>query len=112
MHDFLQQFIQDIRNTSVLEYIAVVTGIATVWFSKKENILVYPVGLVNTIIYVYLSIKIHLYGEASVNLYYTIVSIYGWVIWARMNDQHQHVLKVTYSSRKLRWLQLLFFGAF
>jgi len=112
MHDFFQQFFQDIRNTTLLEYIAVISGIASVWFSKKENILVYPVGLINTIIYVFLSIKTHLYGEASVNLYYTIVSMYGWAIWARKNDQHQHVLKVTYSSRKLRWQQLLFFGFF
>jgi nicotinamide mononucleotide transporter len=112
MHEFLQQFVQDIRNTSLLEYIAVVTGIASVWFSKKENILVYPIGLINTIIYVYLSIKIHLYGEASVNLYYTVVSIYGWIIWSRRNDQRQHVLRVTYSSTRLKWQQVLFFAFF
>jgi nicotinamide mononucleotide transporter len=72
---FIANFLDNIRNTGLLEYIAVVFGIGSVWYSRKENILVYPVGLVNTIIYVYLSIKGHLIGEASVNLYYTIVSI-------------------------------------
>ncbi len=112
MHDFLQQFFQDLRHTTLLEYLAVITGIASVWFSKKENILVYPIGLVNTIIYVYLSIKIHLYGEASVNVYYTVVSIYGWIIWTRKNDQRQHVLQITFSSTRERWQQLAFFSFF
>ncbi|HSC54558.1 MAG TPA: nicotinamide riboside transporter PnuC [Phnomibacter sp.] len=91
---------------------AVVAGIASVFFSRKENILVYPVGLINTIIYIYLSIKGQLYGEASVNLYYTIMSIYGWVLWAKRNQLHEHVLHITLSNGK-EWLhQLLFFAAF
>ncbi|HSB92894.1 MAG TPA: nicotinamide riboside transporter PnuC [Flavitalea sp.] len=109
---FVASFLDNIRNTGLLEYIAVVFGIASVWYSRKENILVYPVGLVNTIIYVYLSIEGHLIGEASVNLYYTIVSIYGWIIWAKKDQQHRPVLRITNSSSK-EWLQqLAFFGAF
>src|SRR6187431_3233387 len=100
MHDFFQQFITGIKATSLLEYIAVFTGIASVWFSKKENILVYPVGLVNTIIYIYLSIRGHLIGEASVNFYYTIVSIYGWILWARKDVQHKTVLHITFSNKR------------
>lgn len=112
MHDFIQQFIQGIKDTSLLEYIAVFTGIASVWFSKKENILVYPVGLINTIIYIYLSIRGHLIGEASVNLYYTIVSIYGWILWAKKDVQQHAVLQITFSSKK-EWLyQVLFFLSF
>lgn len=94
------------------EFIAVLAGIGSVWFSKKENILVYPVGLVNTIIYIFISIKGHLYGEASVNLYYTIMSIYGWVLWAKRDEQQQHSIRISYSTGR-EWLsQLLFFGIF
>jgi nicotinamide mononucleotide transporter len=110
--DLVHQFFEQLKQTSALEYIAVFTGIASVWFSKKENILVYPVGLVNTIIYVYLSIKLELFGEASVNLYYTIVSIYGWVIWTRKDAKKNYVLHVTTSSGK-EWLsQIIFFAVF
>ncbi|MFL5727994.1 MAG: nicotinamide riboside transporter PnuC [Cytophagaceae bacterium] len=112
MHDFVQEFVEGMKQTSLLEYIAVFSGIASVWFSKKENILLYPVGLVNTVIYIYLSVKGDLFGEASVNLYYTIVSIYGWIIWARKNEQHQHVLLITHSNKKEWIFQLLFFSAF
>jgi nicotinamide mononucleotide transporter len=112
MQDFVHEFLEGLRQTTALEYIAVITGIASVWFSKKENILVYPVGLVNTIIYVYLSMQLALYGEASVNFYYTVVSIYGWIIWSRKNEQNKHVLLVTRSNSR-QWVgQILFFAAF
>jgi nicotinamide mononucleotide transporter len=112
MHDFLQQFATGMRNTSLLEYIAVFTGIASVWYSKKENILVYPVGLVNTIIYIYLSLKGHLIGEASVNLYYTIVSIYGWILWAKKDVQHNKILQITFSNKREWIYQSIFFLSF
>ena len=83
IQDIYRQFVTDIRNTGWLEMVAVFAGIASVWYSRKENILVYPVGLINTTFYVYLSIRGHLIGEASVNLYYTIMSIYGWWLWAK-----------------------------
>jgi nicotinamide mononucleotide transporter len=111
MHDFLQKFIAQVQETSLLEYIAVVTGIASVFFSKKENILVYPVGLINTIIYVYISIKGSLFGEASVNFYYTVMSIYGWILWARKDKQHHIILHITNSSIK-GWVQHILFFAF
>ena len=113
MYALWQQFLNDLSQTSWIEYVAVLAGIASVWYSKKENILVYPVGLVNTIIYIYISVKGHLYGEASVNFYYTVVSLYGWVIWARRDrDSHEHLLQISFSSRREWTFQLLFFGAF
>lgn len=112
MQEIIQQFISGIKQTSALEYIAVFTGIVSVWFSKKENILVYPVGLVNTIIYIYLSFQYHLIGEASVNLYYTIISIYGWALWARRNNKQQPILHISFSTKNEQLQQLLFFGVF
>jgi len=107
-----QQFISDMQQTTLLEYIAVFFGIASVWYSRKENILVYPVGLVNTIIYVYISVKGSLLGEASVNFYYTVMSIYGWILWAKKNQQQEHIVLITRSDAK-EWLrQILFFAMF
>ena len=110
--EIYHQFISGMQQTSWLEYIAVFTGIASVWYSKKENILVYPVGLINTIIYIWLSVKGHLFGEASVNFYYTVMSVYGWILWAKKTEQHQHAINITTSNSK-EWMQhLLFFAAF
>lgn len=112
MNNIIYQLVADLRQTSWLEFIAVMSGIASVWLSRIENIWVYPTGLVNTIIYIYLSFKYSLIGEASVNFYYTVVSLYGWVLWARKNDQQQHVLQITWSSRKEWGQEMAFFGFF
>jgi nicotinamide mononucleotide transporter len=112
MQDIFQQFLVNLKGTSLLEYIAVVAGIVSVIFSRRENIWVYPTGLVNTIIYIYLSFEGHLIGEASVNFYYTVMSIYGWWLWTRKDRTQKPLVQVTSSSGK-EWLQqALFFLAF
>jgi nicotinamide mononucleotide transporter len=112
IQEIFQQFVEGMKSTSLLEYIAVFTGIASVWYYKKENILVYPIGLINTIIYIYLSVKGHLFGEASVNFYYTVMSIYGWILWSKKDKQKHYVVIITTSGVKEWIYQLLFFAAF
>lgn len=110
--EIYQQFITDISHTTWYEYIAVFTGIISVWYSRKENILVYPTGLINTIIYVYISVKQSLLGEASVNIYYTVMSIYGWLLWTKKDVQKHTILKITKASGR-EWLEhIAFFAAF
>jgi nicotinamide mononucleotide transporter len=112
MEEFFRQFLDALSQTGWLEGIAVVSGIASVWLARQENILVYPVGLVNTIFYVYLSFSGALFGEAAVNLYYTLMSIYGWIIWSKKDQRKEYILHITESSMK-QWIgQLIFFGVF
>jgi nicotinamide mononucleotide transporter len=106
-----QHFIEGIKQTSLLEYLAVISGIVSVWYSRKANMLVYPTGLINTTIYVYLSIKASLPGEASVNAYFTIMSIYGWMMWKRKDQNNLPILQVSFSGMREWMLQLLFFGS-
>jgi nicotinamide mononucleotide transporter len=112
LQEIYERFITGIQNTTWLEYIAVISGIVSVWFSRRENILVYPTGLLNTTIYIYLSIKGSLFGEASVNFYYTVMSIYGWVIWSKRNEQHEYIVHITFSDKRWWTYQLLFFAGF
>ena len=104
----MNQFLQGLLQTTWLEFVAVFAGIASVWYSKKENVLVYPVGLINTIIYIYLSFSAKLFGEATVNLYYTIMSLYGWWIWVKKDNQEQN-LQISYSTWKEWLVQIGFF---
>jgi nicotinamide mononucleotide transporter len=112
LNELLQQFIDGMKATTALEYIAVFAGIASVWFSRKESILVYPVGLINTIIYIYLSAMGHLFGEVSVNFYYTVMSIYGWYLWLKKNKEQHSVLHITFSDGRWWRYQFLFFIIF
>lgn len=93
-----------------LEWAAIFSGIASVWFSKKENIWVYPTGLVGTILYVYLSIQGDLYGEAAVNFYYTIMSFFGWWNWLRKDPNQNKIVRISFSTPK-EWIQQLVFFA-
>ena len=102
--EILEQFVSGLKQTTPLEFVAVVFGIGSVYYSRKEHILVYPVGLVNTIIYVYLSIKGHLFGEASVNLFYTIMSIYGWILWAGKDRTNKPLVQISYNTSK-EWMR-------
>ena len=81
MNDLFNAIYNGLIQTTAIEAVAVIMGIVSVWYSRKENVLVYPTGLINTTLYIYLSYKGHLLGEASVNLYYTAMSIYGWYLW-------------------------------
>lgn len=110
MEQIIANIIEDLRAATLLEYIAVVTGIASVYYSRVENVLVYPVGLINTMIYTYISFIYHLPGEASVNLYYTVMSFYGWYMWVRKNPLKEKYLHITYSSKQNIINQFAFFG--
>lgn len=109
MNDTWLQFVQGLKNTGGWEYIAVFTGIASVWFSRIENILTYPIGLISTIIYIFLSIDQDLLGEASVNFYYTIMSIVGWYMWLKKNENKESILQITRSNQRMWQSQILFF---
>ena len=69
-----------------LELIAVGFGIISVWFAKKNNILVYPTGLVSTLIFVYILLEFQLYGDLIINIYYSIMSVLGWYLWSRTKN--------------------------
>ena len=64
----------------VLEIVAVIFGFLSVWYSKQNNILVFPTGMISTIIFVYLLLKWELLGDMMINAYYFVMSIYGWYI--------------------------------
>lgn len=112
LQEIYYQFIEGIQKTGWLEYIAVFSGIISVWYSRKENILVYPTGLINTTFYVYLSFKGSLFGEAGVNFYYTVMSIYGWILWSKKDKQQHHIVQVTFSDKRWWQYQLIFFACF
>lgn len=90
MNHIFNFFLSAYQNTStgdiILEAIAFVFGIASVIYSKKENILVYPVGLVATVITVYLLYKAQYFGDMMMNFYYSAMSVYGWWNWSRKKN--------------------------
>ena len=111
MQQIISQFFTDIHQTTWLEMVAVITGIISVIYSRKENILVYPVGMVSTGIFIWLYITHGLYADASVNFYYTVMSISGWIMWSKKTSG-KTALEVSSSSKKEWGFIWIFFFCF
>ncbi|MDN3491847.1 nicotinamide riboside transporter PnuC [Winogradskyella bathintestinalis] len=108
MNQIFDFFLEPYRSAEtidiVLEIIAVIFGVLGVWYGKKENILVYPLGLINTTIFTYLCLKFSLYGDFFINIYYTLMSIYGWYMWTTLVTGKQ--IGITTSTKK-DWLKTM-----
>jgi len=94
----------------VLEIVAVIFGFLSVWFSKQNNILVFPTGMISTAIFVYLLLKWSLLGDMMINAYYFIMSVYGWYIWTRKVDT-LHVTPITKTTKKEHKISVFIFIA-
>ncbi len=92
----------------VLESLAALFGVLSVYFSIKKNIWVYPTGIISTIIYVYILFVFGLLGDCMINVYYTVMSIYGWFLWSKNSVDEVHV-DVTYTIRKDWFFAVLLF---
>ena len=81
-----------------LEFLAFSFGIISVIYAKKENILVYPTGIICTVITVYILYKAQYFGDMMMNIYYSLMSIYGWWNWSRIEND-KYLLKITRFSK-------------
>ncbi|MHB1146871.1 MAG: nicotinamide riboside transporter PnuC [Lutibacter sp.] len=115
MNDLLNFFVEPYQSASVLqitlELIAAFFGVISVFYAKKENILVFPTGIISTALYVYLLVQWDLYGDLIINIYYTIMSFYGWYMWSRVVDDKRHHLPIstTNNSEKLKAFGIFLF---
>jgi nicotinamide mononucleotide transporter len=94
----------------ILEAIAFVFGIASVFYAQRENILVFPTGLVATLLTMYIFFQDRLLGDMMINLYYSLMSVYGWWNWARRR-QGITVVHISRTNQKEKFIGLLLFFA-
>ncbi len=101
--EIYRQFIADIKITRWQEWVSTITQIASVWYARKNNVLVYPTGIIGVLLaaYVYFFL-IHppLYADASLNIYYFIMSVYGWYNWVQKKDSSHYTYPISWCSKK------------
>lgn len=97
--DFLHQFYRNLLDTGIWEFIAVLTGIGSVWYARRESILVYPVGIISVLIYVFICFNARLYADAGINLFYFAMSVYGWYHWTH-KDGHTEMREISVNTPK------------
>ncbi|MEX0722832.1 MAG: nicotinamide riboside transporter PnuC [Gracilimonas sp.] len=99
MEYIIDGIVTGVLQTTMLEWIAVATGLLSVWYSMKENIWVYPTGIVSVLIYVYIAFMYKLYADMGVNFYYFIMSVYGWYYWLHPKNESRDQVAVTMNSK-------------
>jgi nicotinamide mononucleotide transporter len=102
MFDFLINQYKEATTLQIsLEFVAFVFGILSVIFAKKENIWVYPTGLISTVITVYLLYQAKFFGDMTINFYYSIMSIYGWYKWTSKTAEPNLLITKTSTREKI-----------
>lgn len=92
----------------VMEAVVFFFGIISVYYAKKENILVYPTGIIATVITVYLLYKAEYFADMTLNVYFSFMSIYGWINWSRVKE-NEHVFKISRTNDKQKIIGILLF---
>lgn len=87
-----------------LETIAFIFGILSVWYAKKESYLVFPTGIIATAITVYVMFQAKYLADMSINIYYTIMSVYGWYKWTKFSATEDINLHITRTNQKEKWI--------
>lgn len=104
MENWAHLFLEQIKATSVLEWLAVILGVAEVLLARANKVALYPTGIASTLISIYLLLNAHLFAESALSVYYVVMSVYGWYHWIKKRNQPQ--VKVSFATRQ-EWIVTL-----
>lgn len=106
--DWFVLFKNQIVHTSIIEWLAVGFGVSEVLLAKKNNIWLYPTGIISILLSMFLLLNAHLYAETLLNIYYLVMSVYGWVIWKERHAGKE--IEVSWTNSKELSIALLISG--
>ena len=112
LHEVWEKFISNVQQTSWQEWVSTITQIASVWYARKNNILVFPTGIIGVLLAAWLYFFISrppLYADGTLNIYYFIMSVYGWYNWVQKKDAAHFTYPISWcNKRELSMGALLF----
>ena len=112
LHEVWEKFISNVQQTSWQEWVSTITQIASVWYARKNNILVFPTGIIGVLLAAWLYFfNSHppLYADGTLNIYYFIMSVYGWYNWVQKRDASHFTYPISWcNKRELSMGALLF----
>jgi nicotinamide mononucleotide transporter len=97
-NDWLSLFTEQIHQTPPLEWVAVILAVAEVLLAQRNNVLLYPTGIISTVLFIYIMANAGLYAESALNIYYLVMSMYGWLLWVKRKDGL--MLSITHANKQ------------
>lgn len=89
-----------------IEILGTILGLAYIFLSIRQNILTWPVGLLTSALYVHVFFVSKFYADMALQIYYVVVSIYGWYHWIKGNSGEKDHLHVSLTPNRL-WILLV-----
>ncbi len=97
-----------------VEIFGMISGLVYIFLEIKEKLFMWPVGIITSAFYIIVFFTSKFYADMGLQVYYLVISIYGWIYWHRGNQKSQtKKLQVTRLTKKTAFILLLFtFGLF
>ncbi len=115
MNEYLN-IITDWVLVNYIELLATVSGLLYIYFSVKQNILLWLFGIISSALYIYVYFSAKFYADMSLQFYYLVISFYGWYFWIFGKTKNSQTLKISRTNKKtalvLLALTILFFGIY
>jgi nicotinamide mononucleotide transporter len=110
MHQLHDLLIAQLKETTLLQWLAVLLGIAEVLLARSNNIWLYPTGILSTLISIYLLMEVNLYADSALNVYYVVMSVYGWMYWLKKGGRPTVPITVSGRADWAVMLAIVFIG--
>ncbi|WP_432712420.1 nicotinamide riboside transporter PnuC [Pedobacter sp.] len=98
LKDWYLIFVEQLTHTTLLEWLAVSFGVTEVFLAKRNNIWLYPTGIISILLSMYLLANVRLYAETLLNIYYLVMSVYGWLAWRKRGSLK--IVAITWSTNR------------
>ena len=98
LNHWIHLFLEQVKETTFWEWAAVLFSVAEVLLAKVNNIWLYPTGIAGTFIGIYILMIAGLYAESALNVYYLVMSVYGWIYWIKKRNEPP--VRITWTTRR------------
>ncbi|QZT38611.1 nicotinamide riboside transporter PnuC [Halosquirtibacter xylanolyticus] len=91
-----------------LEWISAILGFLYIFCSIREHILTWFFGVLTSALYIYVFFVNKFYADMSLQVYYVIISVYGWYMWTKKSKSNgeKSDISIRYTTRK-EWLYII-----
>ncbi len=89
-----------------VEVLGVFFSILYLYFSIRQNILLWPMGIISALLYMVVFYQSKFYADMGLNGYYVVISIYGWIIWKQGSSNSEKGLPIRRVNLKLALILL------
>jgi nicotinamide mononucleotide transporter len=89
---------------SLLELLAVLTGLAAVWYAARANIITWVFALINAVLFFMLYYQVNLYSAMILQFFFFFNAIYGWFNWKRQSTNGDEPVTLMSHKGRVFWV--------